>query len=59
MNGIERSHLDADVTDLTPDVDARMADAAQAMRNKHVEHEQQIALRRRHARSSERDAGGE
>jgi hypothetical protein len=59
MNGIERSHLDTDVTDLTPDVDARMADAAQAMCDKHVEHEQQIALRRWHARTSEQDAGGE
>jgi hypothetical protein len=59
MNGIERSHLGADVTDPTPDLDARMADATQAMRDKHVEHEQQIALRRWHARKSEQDAGCE
>jgi hypothetical protein len=59
MNGIERSHPVANVTDPTPDLDARAAGATQAIRHKHVEHEQHIALRRWHARSSEQDAGGE
>jgi phosphoketolase len=59
MNGIERSHLVADVIDLTPDLDARAADVTPAIRDKHAEHEQHIALRRWHARSSEQDAGGE
>jgi phosphoketolase len=56
LNGIERSHLVADVTDPTPDLDARMAGATQAMRDKH---ERRLAPRRWHARSSEQDAGGE
>jgi phosphoketolase len=59
MNGIERSHLVADVTDLTPDLDARAADVTPAIRDKHAEHEQHIVLRQWHARSSEQDAGGE
>jgi phosphoketolase len=59
MNGIERSHPVADVTDLTPDLDARAADVTPAIRDKHAEHEQHIVLRQWHARSSEQDAGGE